>query len=343
MIITTAEEIRAYLPTSVYSGAESLLRMIEDTEENVLVPILGRELYNKMCLDYEKVMAQYEGSIPQIIDKEDLTPEIQLIRMCQLPVIYLTLANSSGILTISLNEGGGMNQVYTDGYDKADDKSVGRFERDAFFKGRRGVDRLLLFLEEDALSSHPVFATLWKKSRYFYEKGDLLFTTASCMNIYLDINESREKFISMLPDIRYCQESYLSPEIGEDLMEALIGWCTGRTDLSSIEKDEKKLTEVWRRAVDRLRIALALFVETRRPDKQRKYSENEAYLSLSRAKEYIASHQDYFGDFIKNSPLFIPPPTEKVPGRKEDSLGRYDYDNPDNSLFVLFPKGVSRH
>lgn len=342
MIITTTDEIRMYLPTSVYSGAESLLAIMDDTEENVLVPILGRELYGKVCEAYESAVEEYGGVTSALIGKENLTPEIRLIRMCQLPVVYLTLANSSGILTVSLNEGGGLNQVYTDGYDKADDAAVTRFERDAFFKGRRGIDRLLLFLEEDARSEEPRFAELWRKSRYFYEKGNLLFTTASCMNNYIDINESREKFISMIPDIRYCQESYLSPEIGEEFMDAMIGWCTHRIDVSDIEHDKDRLPDVWDKAIDRLRISLALFVESRRPEKQRKYSENEAYLSLEKAKKYISSHQEYFGLYIKTSPLYTPPP-EKKPSVETPGKDRYDYNDPDNALFVLFPGGLNRH
>ena len=181
MLVTTADEIRAYLPTSVYSGDDSLLALMEDTEESVLVPVLGRGLYEKVCEDYGKAIEEYGGVTPQVIAKEDLTPEIRLIRHCQLPVVYLTLANSTGILSVNLNEGGGLNQSYTEMFDNADKDAVGRFERDAWFKGHRGIDRLLLFLENDARSKAPVFAELWHKSRYFYFQGDLLFTTA-CRN-----------------------------------------------------------------------------------------------------------------------------------------------------------------
>ena len=46
MLVNTTEEIRAYVPTSVYSGDQSLLTLMEETEENILVPILGRKLYD---------------------------------------------------------------------------------------------------------------------------------------------------------------------------------------------------------------------------------------------------------------------------------------------------------
>lgn len=342
MLVTTTDEIRAYVPTSVYSGDQSLLTLIEETEENILVPILGRELYDKVCEEYEKTVEEKGGVTAAYISREEVTPQIQLIRLCQSPVVYISLANSTGILTVSLNDGGGLNQVYTEGYDKADKESVSRFERDAYFKGRRGVDRLLLFLEDDARKETPDFADLWRKSRYFYLQGDLLFTTAIEMNRFLDIGESREKFISMLPDIRYCQDVYIAPEIGEELTDALVKWCTRSldSDLFTGEGSEQ-VNAVWQKAVDRLRMALALFVESRRPEKQRRYSESEAMLSLVQAKKYIATNQDSFGEFIESSPLYVPP--VKKEEKKEMCKELFDYDNPDNALFVLRPQAYNRH
>lgn len=311
MLVNTTEEIRAYVPTSVYSGDQSLLTLMEETEENILVPILGRKLYDKVCADYEQAVEEYGGVTAAYVDKEKLTPEIRLIRLCQSPVVYIALANSTGILTVSLNDGGGLNQVYTDGYDKADEKAVSRFERDAYFKGRRGLDRLLIFLEEDACSEDPVFAALWRESRYFYLQGDLLFTTAIEMNRYLDIGESREKFIALLPDVRYCQNAYIAPEIGEDLTEALVKWSTRSLESDLFTGEGKDaVNAVWQKAVDKLRMTLALYVESRRPEKQRKYSENDATYAMTQARKFIASNQDQFGDFIKGSPLYVPPVTE---------------------------------
>lgn len=342
MLVNTTEEIRAYVPTSVYSGGQSLLALMEETEENILVPILGRKLYDKVCADYEQAVEDYGGVTAAYVDKEKLTPEIRLIRLCQSPVVYIALANSTGILTVSLNDGGGLNQVYTDGYDKADEKAVSRFERDAYFKGRRGLDRLLIYLEEDACSESPVFAALWRESRYFYLQGDLLFTTAIEMNRYLDIGESREKFIALLPDVRYCQNAYIAPEIGEDLTDALVKWCTRSLESDLFTGEGKDaVNAVWQKAVDKLRMTLALYVESRRPEKQRKYSENDATYAMTKARKFIASNQDQFGDFIKGSPLYVPPVTETPQSETKPPL--FDYDNPDNALFVFRPQALNRH
>lgn len=336
MILTQIEEIKAYLPTSVYNDPSGLLSLTEDAEENYLVPILGRPLYNEVEKKYKRLISEFGSVLPQSISGDDLKLEVRLIRLCQMPVIYFALANSTGILSVSLNGGGGFNQVSTGGYESADDKSISRFERDAFFKARRGIDRLLIFLEEDARSEKPEFSALWKKSDYFYLQGDLLFTTAIEFNRFLNIDNNREKFIALLPDLRYCQDTYLAPVVGEEFLDTLVDFCTD----SSILSDEKLDSEVWRKAIDYLRMSLAIYVENRLPEKKRRYSENEAVLSLKRATEYLAKNQKAFGEYIKKSPIYKPeeeilPVGEEVP--------RFDYSNPDNAIFVFGRGCVNRH
>lgn len=344
MIVTSTEELSAYLPSSLYDRIESLLTLTEETEENILVPILGRSLYETVCEKYQKLKDANGGVTSVFIEGKDVTPDVRLVRLCQSPVVYMTLARSTGILSVSLNEGGGMNQLTTAGFDRPDKDSVNRFERDAFFKGRRGIDRLLLFLEEDAQSDKPLFAEEWRKSRYFYKQGDLLFTTAIEMNRFLDIDESREKFISMLPDIRYCQSVYIAPSIGDDLLQALVDWCTGKHPGGAVPlQDTSADYAVWRKAVDRLRMALALYVEARRPEKQRRYSENEASLSLHQAREYIMQHQDAFGDAIKTSPLYTPPSDPKPDTAVQQDYEPFDDTNPNNAIMVFRPTFPNRH
>lgn len=378
MLITQIEEIQAYLPPSVYEDPEGLLSLTEDAEENLLIPILGCDLYNKVDDIYQSLLSEYGGVLPSQIAKENVTPEVRLVRLCQKSVLYFTVANSSGLLSISLN-GGGFNKVGTVGYEPASDKDISRFERDAYFKARRGIDRLLVFLEEDARSESPAFAELWKRSDYFYLHGDLLFSTALDLNRFLNIDANREKFISLLPDIRYCQDNYIAPEVGEELLEAFIASATDGTILSPAAPDvpnppEEPGTEagggqppvsepqsdvagqggavdpkVWGKAINLLKMALAMFVENRRPEKQRRYSENESMLSLRRAVNYIASHADGFGPYIKSSPLYREPDTPEVAtpdGGQEASAATsaFDYDDPGNAIYV-FGRGsaLNRH
>jgi hypothetical protein len=97
---------------------------------------------------------------------------------------------------------------------------------------------------------------------------------------------------------------------------------------------------VWQKAVDCLRMALALYIESRSLEKQRKYSENEAAYSMTKARKFISNHQDSFGEFIKDSPLYVPPLTETT---EPDKQPIFDYDNQDNAIFVMRPQAFTRH
>jgi len=64
--------------------------------------------------------------------------------------------------------------------------------------------------------------TLWRQSRYFYLAAGMLIPSARVLQEYLNIYDSREKFIQMLPDLRFLQEEILAPAIGEDLCAYLV-------------------------------------------------------------------------------------------------------------------------
>ena len=146
------------------------------------------------------------------------------------------LAHKAGLLTVSFNEGGGMNVVSADGYDPADDKRMERVAKDAYMSAGRAVDTLLLFLEADAKGDR-LFTELWKEADAFYLHRDLLFQTARVLNEYLNINGDRMTYVSLVRDIRFCQNTYIKPRIGAKLLKAIVNYANGtensETDSSS--------------------------------------------------------------------------------------------------------------
>ena len=64
---------------------------------------------------------------------------------------------------------------------------------------------------------------LWRQSRYFYLVAQLLIPSAVVLQEYLNIYDSREKYIQMLPDLHYVQEEQIAPAIGEDFCDYLVG------------------------------------------------------------------------------------------------------------------------
>ena len=63
---------------------------------------------------------------------------------------------------------------------------------------------------------------LWQESQYYYLHHDLLIATCADLQHYLDIYESREKFIRLLPDLHFIQDEYISEAIGEDTVQRLL-------------------------------------------------------------------------------------------------------------------------
>ena len=336
MLLTKHEEIQACLPTSKWDDADSLLGLMEEEEEHVVVPILGRELYDHLVDRYGELVGEY-GDISATnadLARENVTDEIRLIRLCQKVQLYMALANNAGLLAVSFNSGGGLNIASAEYYDKADKESINRFERDAWKKAHRNIDSMLSLLERDAKSKHPMFAELWKKSRYFYLRGDLLFTTAVQMQDYVDIKDSREKFIELIPDIKYCQSVFIETEIGAELMDAFVRTATDSSVIPSAKPSEiEGFTEgellakngeirgIWFEAMDRLRTSLAHYVMQENEKMRKGNSLPNAELSRARALRYISENQEAFMPYIETSPLYTKPAepaeTEKRPVRGE--------------------------
>lgn len=332
MIFTERKEIEVFLPTSVLESSQSILTLAADAEETYLLPVLGRPLFNHVDELYQEVALNDDWYLPK--NGKNADPGERLIRICQEVVLYMTLANNAGLFSVSMNDAG-LNTPSSQGYEEADEKRIDRFVKDAFKKGHRAIDRLLLFLEEDATSDKPKFSELWKKSKYFYRNHDTLFTTAVEFDRYVSIDESREWFVKLLPDVRFCQDTFLAPQVGYGLMEALVAFLTSPVQL------EEKDARIWKTSIQKLRQSLALYTEARNEKLRRKTSRGEADLSLERAKDYIRNHQSAFGMAMEDSPLY----NKELMGDAvpEDSLQEhpksvlnYDPDDENNAVHALF-------
>lgn len=336
MIFTERKEIEVFLPTSVLESSQSILTLAADAEETYLLPVLGRPLFDHVDELYQKVALNDDWYLPK--NGKNADPGERLIRICQEVVLYMTLANNAGLFSVSLNDAG-LNTPSSQGYEEADEKRIDRFVKDSFKKGHRAIDRLLLFLEEDATSDEPKFAELWKKSKYFFRNHDTLFTTAVEFDRYVSIDESREWFVKLLPDIRFCSDTFLCPQVGYGLMNALLAYEVGDRPEGLADKEAK----VWSTTIQKLKQSLALYAENRNEKLRRKNSRSEADLSLERAKEYIRYNQHAFGDYILDSPLYDAELSRKSlqsnlepSDNKKSFVYNYDPDAEDNAVHALF-------
>lgn len=205
---------------------------------------------------------------------EDDMLTIRLIRICQQIEFYRMLSHKAGMLTVSLNEGGGMNTSDASGYDPADEKAKDRVVKDAWMSAGRATDSLLLFLEADA-KGKKLFTEKWQEADAFYLHRDLLFQTAKMLNEYLDIKGDRMAYVQLVRDIRFCQNTYLRPRVGGKLLKAVVAFANSgeMTDgepsetAGGDEGDVMQQTErvaVMDELLSLLRTALAFYVESRR-------------------------------------------------------------------------------
>ena len=147
---------------------------------------------------------------------------------------------------------------------------------------------------------------LWRQSRYFYLVAQLLIPSAVVLQEYLNIYDSREKFIQMLPDLHFIQEEIIAPAIGEDFCEFLVGMqTTGGTKrdataaVSSEPKvlaDDSEIPATTRRLLHKLRKIEATLLEGRtrviKVDKDRKIqAHDEGIRLLGQWREYCQLHQ----------------------------------------------------
>lgn len=355
MFITSQKEILSIMPTAKWSRPERLYGWIQEEEDVNLIPLLGQSLYEELLGDYKRLVGLYkditamnirpdgtiigderDGYIVERTDNlgnerdassssseeddetSDKVPEddmarITLIRLCQQIEFYEMLGHKMGLLVTSFNEGG-VNRVGANNYDPAEKEEIDRASKDAFMSAKRSTDTLLLTLERDARGARR-FTQKWREAEYFYLRRDLLFTTARVMQEYYNLDSSREKYVSLVKDIRFCQNIYLKPRLGASFMAALIQKVVpteepqgGNEQTDTAESETTGMdTDVVNETVDLLRQALALYVETRQNTKTRNVMSTmmaDAEQSLNTALTYIQENQEAFGEAIKTSPLY---------------------------------------
>lgn len=267
----------------------------------------GRNPFQTPCIPTQ----EEEDEVP----KKDMQT-IRIIRICQQIEFYKMLSHKAGLLTVSFNEGGGMNVVSADGYDGADEKAKDRVVKDAWMSAGRAVDSLLLFLEADA-KGDKLFTELWQKADAFYLHKDLLFQTARVLNEYLDIKGERMAYVQLVRDIRFCQNTYIKPRIGAKLLKAVVDYLNlGVTESRNDEITEPSAaslqsSSIFEELAVMLRTALAFYVESRRttlgPKEEklaRRDSMTDAQQAIAMACAYIEENLDALGEAAVGTPIY---------------------------------------
>ena len=325
MLITNIQEFRLLFPAHAIDSIDPFLGVLDNSEHDFLMEKLGTPLYNALCDWYDK-------NHPDGIETQKTSYFNRLLLLSQRAVAYDAMSRAIGQHIISINNAG-VNIPTADDYGKVDLEAVKTFKQSCVKEAHAAINRLLQALEEwcklfsassnsTAASSSSsseeeepteleTIVTLWRKSRFYYLAATLLIPSATILQTYWNIYDSREKFIQMLPDLRYIQEEIIAPAIGEEFCEAMV-------DFGFALTDEPTRPNVITRTIHKLRKVMAVMTEHRtliiNTDKlRRQVAHDEAVRLLQSAIEYIQNHQEDFATdetiyaALQKSPIYIAP------------------------------------
>ena len=338
MILSTTKELRLHIPSNAIDEISSLQGILDNSEKDFLRDKLGDSLYNRLCEYYQTVspddfyMAVCNGENTQ-------HPWMQLLLMAQRMVTYDAMSRFVYTQALSIN-GTGINVASSDDYGTASkdllDKGVQGYKREAMVS----LNQMLVMLEgwakkmatpapiadadtieqptEPKDEEHKAIeeiSLLWQESQYYYLHHDLLIATCADLQQYLDIYESREKFIRLLPDLHFIQDEYISEAIGEDTVQRLLH--------TNDPADQPLLRKVRRLMVAHLEERTTILTI----DKARRAAAHNEAISL-RSSVLRLMEMRKAADAANNTP-------DKPSTNTTDSTSKgYENNQPDSKIFV---------
>ena len=383
MIITTTDELRLTFPSHAIDSIDPLVGVIDNSEHDFLMEKLGQPLYDKLCEWYDQ-----NRPIETSIEDAQSGYYDRLLRICQRIVAYDAMSRAVGMHIISVNNAG-VNISTAQDYEKVDLEAVRTYKQTCVKESHASINRLLCTLEkwckEEATpattdseaenspeiqgeattpavpsasddgqtepSEREEICELWKKSRYYYLAAGMVIPSSDILITYwTGFYDSREKFIQMLPDIRYIQEEVLYPNIGEDFIDELIKECPEHCDVFAADAPVLLI-----KTLIKLRKAAAVMLEERtqvvNTEKQRRaQAHDEAVRLLQAAITYIQQHQEKYNEggtteeptkiyaALKLSPLYVAPPSEDASApqqpTEQNSEQKYENNRPNSAMFV---------
>lgn len=248
MILSTNQELRLILPSNAVDEIDNLKGVLDNSEKDFLQDKLGKPLYTRLCEYYTTLGG--DGFYQQMTDGTYvMKPWSVLLVLAQRMVVNDAMARYAYQQILSVN-GAGVNIASSTDYDPATekllDKGVAGYKKEAMVS----LNNLLILLENWAVSINTPAETadkadgsastevpkdesteahaaieeivlLWQESKYYYLHHDLLIPTCSILQQYLDVYDNRDKFIRLLPDLRYVQDEYIADVFGDELITRL--------------------------------------------------------------------------------------------------------------------------
>lgn len=388
MIITTTDELRLTFPTHAIDSIDPLVGVIDNSEHDFLMEKLGQQLYDKLCEWYTKnqpVITNVEDAQTGYYNRLLLICQriVAYDAMSRAVGMHIISVNNAGVNISTAQDYDKVDleavRTFKQTCVKEAHASINRLlctlekwcKQAAAAAVPSGSPEGSSTALSPQLSSHSSsvhsdgvvasapatdperdeIITLWRQSRYFYLAAGMVIPSSDILITYwTGFYDSREKFIQMLPDIRYIQEEVLYPNIGEDFIDELIKECPEHCDIFA-----SNTPGVMVKTLIKLRKAAAVMLEERtqvvNTEKQRRaQAHDEAVRLLQAAITYIQQHQEKFNEggtteeptdiyaALKLSPLYVAPavPSDAVSQQPSEQHGDQKFENNrrDSAMFV---------
>ena len=246
MILSTNQEMRLHVPSNAFDDVSLLQGILDNSEKDFLRDKLGTPLYNRLC-EYYKLNIDADSFYIAVTDGTYAQhPWQELLLNAQRMIANDTLSRYAYQQLLSAN-GAGVNMASSQDYavatERVLDKGVQGFKKEAMVS----LNNLLLLLEGWAKLTQPMpindttteqpttspteeermaeveeIVNLWQQSEYYYLHHDLLIPTCTILQQYIDIYANRDKFIRLIPDLRFIQDEYIADVIGDETLSALL-------------------------------------------------------------------------------------------------------------------------
>jgi hypothetical protein len=322
MIISTLKEFRLYVPSCAFDDFTSFQAQIDSSEQDVLKDKLGDALYARLC-EYYKTLSP-DALYDDFTSGEYAKDPWKMLLFCSQRIVAAD-AEARNIPKQQLSVNGmGVNVASSNDYDTASDKQVDKAAQSYKADAMRDTNILLRMLEgwakmETTNESTLEIVELWKKSKYYYFCGGLIFPSHDVLSQYLHHFDNRYKFINLIPDIRFIQEEYLAEFVGPDLLEEILKNDTRENVL-----------------LDKLRKLAAAFLTERTTvlafDKQQRQTAHNDSVFLRESITRLLRRREE--EEIKREDATTPPPTADNVVTTADTSKEYKNNQPGSKIFV---------
>jgi hypothetical protein len=326
MIITDIKELRLASPAHALDSIDGLVGFIDNSEHDFLEDKLGTPLYEALCKWYD------ENPVTRSTVSDYQTGYWnRLLLIAQRVVAFDALGRAIGMQAISVNNSG-INQMIADDYPAPDKngKTIDLYIQTCNKEAHAALNQMLRLLEQwckeptpedgsvlaDYASEKEEIVTKWKESRYYYLAAQLLIPSCETLQAYLNIYDSREKFIQLLPDLQFIQEEQIATSVGEDLMKAIVDY---QTDGQLPEDAPAGLAVLLSTVLHRLRKVVVALLAGRSlvlkyTKEQKVQFHDDGVRMFETAINFLRSHQqDFPEDLVKNAPWYVKVETPEKP------------------------------